>query len=103
MIQTVHVADVGDVPEGGCILVEVAGRKVALFNIAGKYHAIDDLCPHEDGSLSEGEVEGNVVTCPFHDATFDVTSGAVLSPPAETGVKSYKVSVDGGAITIEVP
>ncbi len=69
----------------------------------GGYYAIDDACMHRGGALSEGEMEGTVVTCPLHGATFDVTTGNVLGPPAPDGVVSYRVQVDGNDIKVELP
>ncbi len=103
MGQMVKVANTGDVPEGHGIVVEAAGRDVALFHVDGKYFAIDGTCTHRGGPLAEGELNGNVVTCPWHGATFDVTSGEALSPPAPSGVTCCKVQVDGSEIKIEVP
>lgn len=102
MDQLVKIADTRDVPAGGCIPVEVAGRRLALFNIDGKYYAIDDTCTHSGGSLAEGDVQGNVVKCPLHGAEFDVTTGEVLGPPAPSGVTCYKVRVEGNEIAIDL-
>lgn len=102
MYQLVKVADTKDVPVGGCLPVEVAGRKLALFNIDGKYYAIDDTCTHSGGSLSEGDLHGNVVRCPWHGAEFDVNTGEALSPPAPGGVTCYKVRVEGNEIAIDL-
>ncbi len=103
MGQLVKVANTGDVPEGHGVAVEAAGRDMALFCVDGKYFAIDGTCTHKGGPLAEGEVNGNVVTCPWHGAGFNVTSGEVSSPPAPSGVTCYKVQVDGSEIKIEVP
>ena len=102
MSEMLKVAETKDVPPGTAIAVEVSGQKVALFNADGTYYAIDDTCTHAGGPLSEGEVSGTEVTCPWHGATFDVTSGRVLGPPAADGVKAYKVQVVGDEIKIEV-
>lgn len=97
----VKVAQKKDVALGKSIAVEFEGRRVALFNIDGRYYAIDDECTHAGGNLSEGEVEGTVVTCPWHGAKFDITNGEVLGEPAEEKVKSYKVHVEGEDILLE--
>ena len=57
-------------PPGASLCVDVEGEKVALFNVDGNIHAIADTCTHRGGPLSEGEVEGTEVTCPWHGATF---------------------------------
>lgn len=102
MGEMVKVAQKRDVSEGRGVAVEVGGRKIALFNVGGKYYAIDDECTHAGGSLAEGELDGYTVTCPWHGAEFDIQTGQVVSPPAEVDVKGYKVVVDGEDIKIEV-
>jgi nitrite reductase/ring-hydroxylating ferredoxin subunit len=102
MAGYMKVAEAGDLAPGEAKKVEVAGKTIALFNIDGGYHAIDDTCPHRGGPLSEGFIEGDVVTCPWHGAKFRVSSGEVLGPPARTGVSSYRVRVNGSDIEIEV-
>ncbi len=103
MGQLIKVADASDVPPGTTKAVEADGRTIALFNSGGGYYAIDDACTHQGGPLSEGEVNGTVVACPWHGATFDITTGNVLGPPAPEGVVSYRVRVDGNDIKVELP
>jgi len=95
------VAEKKDIPAGSAKAVEVNGKQIAIFNINEKYYAIDDACTHVGGSLAEGSVEGNEVTCPLHGATFDITNGKVTGDPAEDDVKGYKVIVEGEDISIE--
>jgi nitrite reductase/ring-hydroxylating ferredoxin subunit len=97
------VATVPEVPAGTSKQVVAGGRTLALFNVGGAFHAIDDTCPHRGGPLWEGELAGVEVTCPWHGARFDVTTGANLGPPARTGVASYKVQVVGDEIQIDLP
>ncbi len=103
MGQLIKVAEANEVPPGTAKAVEAEGRRIALFNRSGGYYAIDDVCTHRGGTLSKGEVNGTVVTCPLHGATFDITTGKVLGPPAPEGVVSYKVQVDGNDIKVELP
>ncbi len=95
------VASKNEIPEGKAIAVEFRNKKVAVFNVNGQFFAIDDICSHAGGSLSEGELNGKVVTCPWHGATFDVTSGAPLDDMATEEVVSYKVVVEGEDIKIQ--
>ena len=97
------VATVQELPLGKAKQVTVGGRKVALFNVAGTFYAIDDTCPHRGAPLSEGDVKGHEVTCPWHGARFDVTNGSHLCLPAPRGVPSYKVQVVGDEVQVEVP
>jgi len=97
----VKVAEKKDLPAHSAKAVEVNGKQIALFNVDDKYYAIDDTCTHAGGTLSDGNVIGTVVTCPWHGATFDITNGEVLSDPAPEGVKSYTVHLEGEDIKIE--
>lgn len=102
MARLVKVASTSELAPGQAKKVEVDGKVIALFNLEGGYHAIDDTCPHRGGPLSEGPVEGEVVTCPWHGSKFNVTSGDVLTPPAGNGVSSYRVRVSGSDVEVEV-
>jgi nitrite reductase (NADH) small subunit/3-phenylpropionate/trans-cinnamate dioxygenase ferredoxin subunit len=99
----IPVAKVQDVPPGKAKQIQVSGRTLALFNVDGTFHAIDDTCPHRGAPLWEGDLMGTEVVCPWHGACFDVTSGAHLSPPAQSDVKAYKVQVVGDQVQIDVP
>lgn len=91
----IRAAKIDEVPLGEGKRVEVAGKTIALFNVGGSFYAIDDTCPHAGGPLSEGFLEGEVVICPWHSSGFEIKTGKVVGPPAETGVSSYLVRVEG--------
>ena len=91
-----------DVAPGSSTAVDVRGQKVAVFNVDGTFYAISDTCTHRGGPLSEGEVSGTTVTCPWHRAQYDLKTGGVLGPPATQGVSSYKVVVEGDNVSIEL-
>ena len=91
--------------QGKCVTLE--GKKIAVFNVAGRFVAIDDTCTHDEASLAEGTVltqeDGKcVVECPWHGAHFDLFSGAALTLPAVTPVKTYATRVQGDAVEVEV-
>jgi 3-phenylpropionate/trans-cinnamate dioxygenase ferredoxin component len=90
------------VPPGSAQVFQIADRRIALFNVDGSFFAIDDECTHEGGPLSEGEVAGGCVTCPWHGAEFDLRTGKVLALPAAENVRSYKVVVAGDEVSVEV-
>ena len=102
MGQLTKVASKKDLPPGKGMAVSAGNKQIALFNIDGKFFAIDDACTHAGGNLSEGEVNGTIVTCPWHGATYEITSGAVLSEPAFESVNAYKVHVEGDDIKVEI-
>ena len=102
MGEFIKVAKASDIAPGEGKAVDAGGKRIALFNIDGAFHAIDDTCTHRGGPLSEGMVEGTQVTCPWHGAVFDVRSGAVLGAPAPRDVARYAVRLNGEDIEIEV-
>jgi nitrite reductase/ring-hydroxylating ferredoxin subunit len=102
MSKLVKVAETKEVAPGTGKVVEAEGRSLALFNVAGTFHAIDNSCTHEGGPLGEGAVAGEVVTCPWHGAQFNVKTGEVLAPPARTGVRSFPVQVQGDDVLVEL-
>ena len=102
MPKLVKIAETKDLTPGQAAAFDLEGQRIALFNVEGTYYAIGDSCTHRGGPLSEGEVQGTKVTCPWHGADFDLKTGAVLGPPAQKGVPSYKVVVEGDDIKVEV-
>ena len=81
--------------------VSLGGTSVALFNVGGTFHAIENKCAHRAGPLAEGFVSGNVVFCPWHDWQYDVTTGACLNAPGFE-VRTFSVSVVDGDVLVEV-
>jgi nitrite reductase/ring-hydroxylating ferredoxin subunit len=79
----VRVAGASEIQEGKMKKVTLDGNELIIVNVAGKYYAVSGMCTHFGGDLSEGVLEGKVVTCPNHKASFDVTTGKVVSPPTE--------------------
>ena len=103
----VRVADLEALPPWGGARFEVEGLEepVAIFRIGEELYALGDTCSHEEASLSEGEVDGEqkVVSCPRHDAHFDLRTGRPLTLPAVVPVPTYPVKVEDGAVWIEIP
>jgi len=95
-------ATTDEIAPGRAKLVEVGGSEMALFNVGGSFHAIDNTCTHVGGPLCEGEIDGVGVTCAWHGAVFDVTTGRVLGPPAAESVTRYNVRVNGSDLEVEV-
>jgi nitrite reductase/ring-hydroxylating ferredoxin subunit len=85
------------------VTAEHEGSVVAVAMLGGTLHAFDDTCPHAGCSLAEGELDGQTVVCPCHLATFDVTTGAVVSGPAPSGVCTWSVRVADGAFVLGEP
>jgi nitrite reductase/ring-hydroxylating ferredoxin subunit len=92
---------VSEIGPGQIIRVDVEGEPVAVYNIDGKLYATHDECTHAYGPLSEGELDGNNVICPWHDSCFNVTNGEVTCGPAEEPVRVYRVIQDGDIGSVE--
>jgi 3-phenylpropionate/trans-cinnamate dioxygenase ferredoxin component len=103
MSHPVKVATLSALPPGTGRQVHVGDQVVAVFNVGGTIHAIGGSCTHRGGPLGEGRLDGSIVTCPWHGSRFDVTTGAVLNPPAARNAEVYGVSVDADAIVVELP
>ena len=101
MKRYVKVAGKGDLEPGTGKTVDVNGTPVAIFNVDGVYHAIHNTCPHEDGSLGEGQLSHATVACPLHAYEFDVTSGECFTEPVYS-VERFEVLVEGDDILVGV-
>jgi nitrite reductase/ring-hydroxylating ferredoxin subunit len=88
---------ISEVPPGSARLVGDA----AVFNVDGAFCATQAKCPHRQGPLNEGKLEGSTVTCPWHGSQFNVCSGAVLRGPAQVPLQTYRVTVEGEVGRVE--
>jgi nitrite reductase (NADH) small subunit len=99
----VKVADVSDIPVGQGSLVEASGLSLAVFNLGeGRFHAMSPVCPHEDGPLAEGWIEGDAVVCPWHGFDFELGSGR-CRVDEQLAVSVYPVRVRDGVVEVDVP
>ena len=104
-----RVANKSEIETGKMKKVTLNDREILIVNVKGTYYAVDNLCTHFAGDLSEGVLEGNVVTCPNHGSKFDVTTGKVVSPPAEPlgrpdieDLQTYLMKVEGQNIMLKL-
>jgi 3-phenylpropionate/trans-cinnamate dioxygenase ferredoxin subunit len=104
MSDFVFVAKTTDVPDPGTLLVEVGERLVALIHAAGHFYALDDVCTHDGGPLSEGPVDpqGRTIACPRHGAKFDLKTGAALTMPATRPTVAHEVMVEGDDVLVRL-
>jgi nitrite reductase/ring-hydroxylating ferredoxin subunit len=89
----------------GCVHREPAGtvdEPLAVYHVGSRFHACADRCPHAGATLSEGELERGVVTCPRHGSQFDVTTGQRVRGPADTDLATYPTVSDGGQLYLLV-
>jgi ferredoxin-NADP reductase/nitrite reductase/ring-hydroxylating ferredoxin subunit len=97
----VKVADTKDIHPSQLKEVEVGGENICIVNVEGKYFAIGSVCTHEGGPLADGTLEGYEVECPWHGSKFDVRTGEVKNPPADTPEPVYEVKVEGSNILVK--
>jgi nitrite reductase/ring-hydroxylating ferredoxin subunit len=102
MASFVKVATRSEIPDGSGKCVEVAGRRVALFNLDGTFFAIDDECTHSGGPLCEGTIEGEEIECPWHMGRFNIKTGAVVDPPPMDDLGTYNVRLSGEDLEVEI-
>jgi nitrite reductase/ring-hydroxylating ferredoxin subunit len=99
---TVTVGKVENVPPGRGATVQLKdGTEVALFNIKGKFHAIENFCPHKGYPLADSRTYGNIVECDLHGWRFDVTTGECFTKKS-CSIDSYEVLIEDGWIKILV-
>lgn len=100
MTSWYNVASVAEFKPNTWRLVDIEDFAVMVFNIAGKYHAIQDICTHDGGTLSDGDLEGCEIICPRHGARFDVRTGEVTAPPAYEDIQTFPVRVENGMVQV---
>lgn len=102
-LDYVEIAPASELPNGERLFVEIEGRPIVIFNIAGQLFAIGDVCTHDDGPLGDGDLEGYNIVCPRHGAEFDVRTGQVMQMPAVVDIPAYPVKVVDGMIQVGIP
>jgi 3-phenylpropionate/trans-cinnamate dioxygenase ferredoxin subunit len=102
MSEPFKVATRSELQPGQRKLIDVDGRAIALFNVDGSFHAIDDVCTHDGGPLAEGELKGCEIQCPRHGARFDVRTGRALSMPAIEPVATHPVEMRGDDVFVRI-
>jgi len=96
-----RAAKTTDLPAGTVHEFQVAGKPVAIANVAGKFFAINNTCLHRGGPLGEGSLQGSIVTCPWHGWEYDVTTGKLVQNP-NMGVACYSTEVRGDEVFIDI-
>lgn len=97
------VLPITDVPPGGMKTVDLGGTEVVVANVDGVCVAFGGICPHQGGSLGDGELHGTTVVCPWHGAKFDVRTGAVIDGYSPEPLPTFEVRVEGDRLRILAP
>ncbi|MCH2114750.1 MAG: Rieske 2Fe-2S domain-containing protein [Pirellulales bacterium] len=104
MAVFVVVANTSDIPDSGSLLVEVEDRLIVLIRAAGHFYALDDVCTHDGGPLSNGPVdaEEGSIACPRHGAKFDIKTGVAVTMPATQATISHEVKIEGDQVFVRL-
>src|SRR5918998_3068593 len=94
----VTVAKVTDLNPGELMYVEVDDEPICLINLDGEFHALNDLCTHEEASLSDGEIIGDEIECPLHGGAFEIRTGQPASFPVVVPAETFAVKVEGDTV-----
>jgi nitrite reductase/ring-hydroxylating ferredoxin subunit len=101
MARWLRLCSTDSCPPGEARELLIEDRLIALFNVDGRFYALDGICPHQGGSLGKGKLTGCIITCPWHGWQFDVTTGrheanrSLIQP-------GFAVKVEGEDVMVEV-
>ncbi|MBT8130624.1 MAG: non-heme iron oxygenase ferredoxin subunit [Gammaproteobacteria bacterium] len=100
MSEWIDVAAEEGIEPGSFEVVESGDTLIAVFNVKGEFHAIEDVCTHDGEELTGGPIEGDEIVCPRHGARFCLRTGAALTPPAYDDVTVFPVRIENGRIQV---
>ncbi len=106
MSQFHSVGKVADYPDPSSSFVEVDEEPIVLIRAAGSFYALDDVCTHDGGPLSDGpltteDIE-SAIACPRHGAKFSLSTGAALTMPATQATRSHEVKIEDGEVLVRL-
>jgi len=98
----IFAAKVEQVGVGKMFRVQIDGKLLLLANVEGTIHACDEMCTHEEVSLSLGALQGNCLKCSLHGSRFDLLTGKALDEPADEDLRIYPVKIEGDSILVDI-
>jgi nitrite reductase/ring-hydroxylating ferredoxin subunit len=101
MVDRITVGTLDELRQAGCLTTKSGTQPICVFWSEGRAFALDDRCPHMGFPLHRGTVENGLLTCHWHNARFDLSSGGTLDPWADD-VRAYPVEIDDGAVTVVI-
>jgi len=102
-LQFIHLASLNDLQTRKLICAKTDGYRILIALAEDKVYAVDDMCTHEDASLSKGSLHADCVKCPLHGSRFSLATGEALDEPAEEALNTYEVKIDGDNILVGLP
>lgn len=97
-----NIANTTDIPPGAWQVADFEHISLLVFNLNGEFYAIENVCTHDGGSLSDGCLLGEEIMCPRHGARFSIKTGEVTAPPAYENIDTYPVRVENGMVQVEI-
>ena len=97
----VKLCSVQDVPLGGMRQFDLKDEEILVVNLDGKFYGLEARCSHAGAPLAEGEMDGDILVCPWHHSRFSVIDGSVVTSPARVPLKVYRCLVKDGSILID--
>ncbi|MCS7230166.1 MAG: non-heme iron oxygenase ferredoxin subunit [Candidatus Kryptonium sp.] len=100
--EYIQIAKIDEIKNGELKVFEVNDESVILINLNGEIFAYKNQCSHMELELNDAEIDGEILTCPWHGAKFDIRTGAVVRLPASQPLEKYEVKVEGDKIFIKI-
>lgn len=102
VLNRIELCKTSDIAPGEISKIETDDLVLAVYNVEGNFFVTDDACTHGPAFLSEGELDGHIIECDFHQGAFDIRTGEVAAPPCLLPIKTYSVIVEGDTVYISV-
>ena len=102
-MQYVHLASLKDLQTRKLICAKTNAYRILIALAEGNVYAVDDMCTHEDASLSKGSLHADCVKCPLHGSRFRLATGEALDEPADEALQTYEVKIEGDNILVGLP
>lgn len=102
MTEWIDVISVKDFPKKGPHTLVLKGHPIAIYYYENCYFAIEDCCTHQGLPLSDGLLQGDIITCPYHGAKFSIMTGEVKAPPAFDNLPVFEVRIINGIIQVQL-
>ena len=101
MSEWVNAVSTADLGPGENVIIEVDDAMIAIFNLAGEFFAIEDVCTHDGSEIASGCVIGEEIECPRHGAKFNIKTGAVTAPPAYEAIDTFPIRIVDGIVQVK--
>lgn len=98
----IDVLAIDAVPDEDVIGVDIVGKSIALYQVAGEVYATNNICSHGNARLCDGFLEGHEIECPLHQGKFDIRNGKALCAPLTEDIKTYPVKIEGNRVFVDI-